>query len=50
MADQIAPRLEIDPHADPPNIAATDRVIDRIVYRLYGLTEKEIQIVEERTR
>ncbi|MFO7918795.1 MAG: TaqI-like C-terminal specificity domain-containing protein [Anaerolineae bacterium] len=27
-------------------IAATDRLIDRIVYRLYGLTEEEIAIVE----
>ena len=27
-------------------IAATDRLIDQIVYRLYGLTDKEIQVVE----
>ncbi len=27
-------------------IAATDRLIDLIVYRLYGLTKKEIAIVE----
>jgi len=27
-------------------IAATDRLIDLIVYRLYGLTEDEIKIVE----
>ena len=27
-------------------IAATDRLIDRIVYKLYGLTEEEIGIVE----
>ena len=27
-------------------IAATDRLIDLIVYRLYGLTEEEIAIVE----
>ena len=27
-------------------IAATDRLIDRIVYRLYGLTEEEIAVVE----
>jgi len=25
----------------------TDGLIDRIVYRLYGLTEEEIRIVEE---
>jgi len=28
-------------------IAATDIQIDRLVYDLYGLTEEEIQIVEE---
>ena len=28
-------------------IEATDRIIDQIVYRLYGLTEEEIKIVEE---
>lgn len=27
-------------------LAATDRLIDRVVYRLYGLTEAEIRIVE----
>jgi len=27
-------------------IAATDRLIDQVVYRLYGLTSKEIAIVE----
>ncbi len=31
-------------------IDATDRQIDRLVYDLYGLTEKEIRIVEEATR
>jgi len=30
-------------------IAATDRLIDLIVYRLYGLTEEEAAIVEGRT-
>jgi len=29
-------------------IASTDRLIDLIVYRLYGLTEEEVAIVEER--
>ncbi|MBM3883760.1 MAG: hypothetical protein FJ387_29315 [Verrucomicrobia bacterium] len=29
-----------------PQTAFTDRLIDQIVYRLYGLTEDEIQIVE----
>ena len=28
-------------------IEATDRIIDQIVYRLYGLTDEEIKIVEE---
>jgi hypothetical protein len=31
-------------------IAATDREIDALVYELYGLTEEEIQIVEEATQ
>ena len=30
-------------------IDATDYQIDHLVYELYGLTEKEIQIVEEAT-
>ena len=30
-------------------IDATDRRIDRLVYELYGLTDKEIAIVEEAT-
>jgi hypothetical protein len=30
-------------------ITATDRQIDQLVYELYGLTEEEIRIVEERT-
>jgi len=31
-------------------IEATDRLIDRIVYELYELTEEEIEIVESATR
>jgi hypothetical protein len=31
-------------------IDATDHQIDQLVYELYGLTDKEIQIVEQRTR
>ena len=27
-------------------LAATDRLIDQVVYRLYGLTEEEVAIVE----
>ena len=30
-------------------IARTDRLIDQIVYQLYGLTDDEIAIVEGRT-
>ena len=34
-------------HAAPlARIEATDRVIDRIVYQLYGLTDEKIAIVE----
>ena len=29
------------------DIAATDRRIDELVYKLYGLTDKEIRIVED---
>ena len=29
-------------------LAATDRLIDQVVYRLYGLTEEEIAVVEGR--
>jgi hypothetical protein len=31
-------------------IAATDRLIDLIVYRLYGLTEEEVAVVESRSQ
>jgi hypothetical protein len=27
-------------------IAATDRLIDEVVYRLYGLTEEAVKVVE----
>jgi len=29
-------------------LAATDRLIDLIVYRLYGLTEEEVAVVENK--
>jgi hypothetical protein len=32
-----------------PKINSTDGLIDQIVYRLYGLTEDEIKIVEGRS-
>jgi len=31
-------------------IAATDRLIDLVVYRLYGLTEEEVEVVEGGSR
>jgi hypothetical protein len=31
-------------------IDATDHQIDQLVYELYGLTEREIRMIEERTR
>jgi len=31
----------------PARIAATDRLIDLIIYRLYGLTEEEVAVVED---
>ena len=33
-------------HDLQPHIAATDRLIDLIVYRLYGLTADELAVVE----
>ena len=30
-------------------LAATDRLIDQVVYQLYGLTEEEIAVVEDRS-
>jgi hypothetical protein len=32
-----------------PDIEATDREIDGLVYELYGLADEEIRIVEEAT-
>ena len=29
-------------------LARTDKLIDHVVYRLYGLTEEEIRVVEEK--
>ena len=31
-----------------PFVIDTDKLIDQVVYRLYGLTEEEIAVVEER--
>jgi len=46
---------EQSPLESPParssqrQIEATDRQIDALVYELYGLTEEEIEIVEDAT-
>ena len=43
-------RVEHDKTLIQRQISATDRQIDKLVYELYGLTEEEIAIVEERAR
>jgi hypothetical protein len=43
---QAATRTETDRELYARQIEATDREIDRLVYKLYGLTENEIAIVE----
>jgi len=45
-----AAKKERDKELIQRQIDATDRKIDRLVYKLYGLTEKEIRIVEEGTK
>ena len=44
-----AARTAQDKTAIQRQIDATDRQIDRLVYELYELTDKEIAIVEEAT-
>ncbi|MFH1670078.1 MAG: hypothetical protein ABIA92_00645 [Patescibacteria group bacterium] len=44
--DRILAAKERDPKADT---TAWKREIDRLVYELYGLTKKEINLVEEST-
>ena len=39
----------IERYASQADHYATDRLIDRLVYDLYGLTDEEIAIVEEAT-
>ncbi len=46
LVDQILTAKRADPDAD---VSALERKIDEQVYRLYGLTAKEIAIVEEAT-
>jgi hypothetical protein len=42
------PNVDLDVDAYRKDIKATDRLIDRIVYQLYGLTEEEVGVVEGR--
>ncbi|MDW7979567.1 MAG: hypothetical protein RMH97_03260, partial [Verrucomicrobiales bacterium] len=44
LVDKILAAKRADPNAD---ISALEREIDQHVYRLYGLTPEEIEIVEE---
>jgi hypothetical protein len=45
----LAPLVELSRElaAVKGQIARTDALIDQIVYRLYGLTEDEVAVVEE---
>ena len=49
VADNLGNHLKTQERAEKldQNIEQTDQLIDEIVYELYGLTEKEIEIVEE---
>ena len=42
------PRIPQEQEMLKREIASTDRAIDSLVYELYGLTEEEIKIVEEK--
>lgn len=37
-----------NPHEKERRVKSTDEAIDKLVYELYGLTEEEIAIVEQR--
>ena len=43
-----AAKSPIDKERIPRDIEATDRQIDKLVYKLYGLTDGEIAIVEDK--
>jgi type II restriction/modification system DNA methylase subunit YeeA len=49
VADDLRRYIETKEHADEldEKIEKTDQLIDEIVYDLYGLTDEEIEIVEE---
>ncbi|QUO49202.1 restriction endonuclease [Halorubrum ruber] len=49
VADDLANYLETKERAEEldAKIEQTDALIDEIVYELYGLTDEEIEIVEE---
>lgn len=44
--DRQAARTPHEQRVLGAQVAATDRQIDRLVYKLYGLTEEEIKVVE----
>ena len=45
LADRILKAKYADPNVDT---RAVEAEIDRIVYKLYGLTEEEVEVVEDR--
>ena len=47
--DLQAAKTDHDKKLIQRQIAATDKQIDQLVYELYGLTDKEVRIVEEAT-
>jgi hypothetical protein len=47
---KAAAKTQADQELCQRQIEATDGRIDQLVYELYGLTEKEIKIVEEETK
>jgi hypothetical protein len=47
IVDKILTAKKIDPNADTTKLESK---IDRLVYKLYNLTENEIKIIEEQNR
>ena len=45
MVKQILEKKRLNPNADT---SASEQEIDRLVYKLYNLTDEEIEIVEGR--
>ena len=44
----MPPYRTIPSNEEPQQLSATDELIDLIVYKLYGLSEEEIKIIEGR--